>query len=121
MGAEAFELVSVRCELRYYVAHFWPEGASQPLALQVVENQGTNLVCSVPRSFRLAKSSAECVDFAGWVLQVVEPAEYAGQPLTAILYDYLPSPFDVFRVGRRYETAVPKNMIGDLNFRVRFW
>ena len=121
MGPKALDLVPVRCELRYYIAHFSPEGASQPLALQVVENRGTNLVCTVPRTFRLAKSSAECVHFAGWVLQVTEPTEYAGQLVTAVLYDYPASPFDVFRFGRRYDAAVPKNMIGDLNFRVRFW
>jgi hypothetical protein len=121
MEPEVLDLVPVRCELRYYIAHFWPEGASQSLALQVVENRGTNLVCTVPRSFRLAKSNAECLDFAGWVLQVMEPAEYAGQLVTAVQYDYPPSPFDVFRFGRRYDAAVPKNIIGDLNFRVRFW
>jgi hypothetical protein len=41
----------------------------------------------------------------------------AGQPLTAIPDDY---PSEGFRFGRLYDIAVPKDLIGDLRFRIRF-
>jgi len=115
MRSKGTNTVNIRCELRYYVAHYYPEGTSQELALQVVQNQRTNLVCSVPRGFRVVTNNG--LDFAGWILQVVEPAELAGQPLTAIPDDY---PSEGFRFGRLYDIAVPKDLIGDLRFRIRF-
>ena len=109
-------LLALTCQLRYFVAAS-PGSDLAALKLEVAENQGTNLVCSVPRPFKLA-SSPPGWDSVGWVLQIEAPAAFAGCLLTAMQDDYPPA--DIFRFGRLYEVSVQRDLIGDLSFRLRF-
>ncbi len=109
-------LLALTCQLRFVVAAS-PGTDLRALRLVVAENLGTNLVCSVPSSFRLSSSSPGW-DSVGWVLQIEEPSEFVGQLLTAVQAGHPPA--DIFRFGRFYEVRVPEDLIGDLSFRLRF-
>jgi hypothetical protein len=59
-------------------------------------------------------------DIGGFVLQIIEPKEYAGQVLTVHSDGPLASgnPFKAFAPARRYQMDVSQKSIGDLNFRI---
>lgn len=107
--------VTVVGELRYYVVG----GAARP-TVQVLQNDGRSLTCSVSEPFRLLRQVDTNLTFEvrGFVLQIVEPAQYAGQVLTAHFDGLLASgdPFKAFALGRRYQMDVAHEFIGGTDF-----
>jgi hypothetical protein len=113
--------VTVVCELRYYlVGHV--TSISPTNRLQIVCNDGTNLACSISEPLALLQRADTNVlwEIGGFVLQIVEPREYAGQVLTAHFDGPLASgdPFKAFAFGRRYKMDVSQKFIGGTNFGV---
>lgn len=97
----ADEKVTVVCRPRYYVVGGIPsDDSDEPCTL-------------------LRKPDPKQVwDVTGIVLEVVEPAEYAGQVLTMHHDGYLASgdAFKEWEVGKRYRFKVPRSSIGTFNF-----
>jgi hypothetical protein len=113
--------VSVVCELRYYlVGHVTSLAPTN--GLQVVRNVGTNLICSVAEPLRLIQRADTNLlwEIGGFVFQIVEPQEYAGQVLTAHFDGPLASgdPFKAFAPARRYRIDVSQKFIGRTNFGI---
>jgi hypothetical protein len=117
MNREAPDAV-VTCGLRFYVVNDYPAVDSPRLILKVEYSSETNLACSVPQSYKLIHDGEALRDLTGWVLQVTEPPEYAGQLVTALRDDWWSAA--MFRFGRLYVVALPREMIGTHDFRVRF-
>lgn len=112
-------IVTVVCELRYYlVGHV--TSLSPTNRLQVVRNDGTNLICTISEPLSLLRRADTNLvwEIGGFVLQIVAPAEYAGQILTAH-FDGIPAsgdPFRAFAFDRRYQMDVSRKFIGGTNF-----
>lgn len=111
--------VTVVCELRYYlVGHV--TSISPTNRLQVVRNDRTNLTCSISEPLSLPRRADTNLtwEIGGFVLQIIDPAQYAGEILTAHFDGPLASgdPFKAFAFGRRYQMGVSQKFIGGTNF-----
>ncbi len=107
------------CELRYYLSGL-PSPENPPL--QVVENQGTNVICSIGDPAKLYRTTNGLSPFEinGFVLQVVAPPQYAGQLLTAHFDGPLASgnPLKAFSFGKRYQINLGEKALGELGFHL---
>lgn len=111
---------TVICELRYYLVG-WATATTAPKGLETVSNERTNLSCSIAEPLRLIKQADTNLTFqiSGFVFQIIEPEEYAGQVLTSHFDGPLASgdPFKAFTFGKRYQMVVAPKWIGDTHFR----
>jgi len=111
-------LIVLECELRYYLVDTnEPPASLHPSSLEVLKNEVTNLVCSVSNPFTLASIPVSSRQVRGFVLQVVEPKDVAGQVLT-VRADPLRDPADQFEFEQRYELQIRREMLGNLEFRL---
>jgi hypothetical protein len=102
------ETVTVVCELDYYVTGGRSRGDSCRLIKKPED----------PQSFR------EQASVSGFVLAIVEPAEYAGKVLTMHHDGLIPAgdPYKLFEVGKRYRLDdVPLLWIGSFGFEGCSW
>ena len=111
--------VSVVCELRYYlVGHV--TSLTPTNRLQILRNVGTNLICSIAEPLRLVQTAETNLlwEIGGFIFQIIEPQEHAGQVLTAHFDGPLASgdPFKAFAPARRYRMDVSQKFIGTTNF-----
>ncbi len=111
---------SVVCELRYYlIGHV--TSIRRTNHLEVVRSNVTNLTCSIGEPLRLIQTADTNLlwDVGGFILQIVEPKDFAGQVLTVHFDGVLASgdPFKAFVPGKRYRMDVSQKDIGDTDFR----
>lgn len=114
-------LISVICEFRYYlVGHATIESA--PNGLEIIKKDKGSLTCAVAKPLVLLKTpvAGSAYDVGGFVMQIIEPADYAGEILTLHFDGPLASgdPFEAFAPGKRYQMDVSDRFIGDLHFRI---
>jgi hypothetical protein len=116
--------VNVVCELRYYVVAPDPGQQARPVLgypeLRVLRNEGERLSCSVPEPWELLKlaEAHRMLDVKGFVLEIMQPSEYAGHFLTAHFESVAEDPFKAFAVNKRYIIEVSPQFVDDTRFKL---
>jgi hypothetical protein len=109
-------MATVIFKLRYYLSG----SQSETNRVRVIQNYRTNLVCWVDEPGRLFQTTNGLSpwDVSGFVFQIVEPPEYAGQVFSAHFDGPLASgdPFMGFSFGKRYQINLAKERLGNLDF-----